>query len=199
MNTVPVHIKLLNIPTYLTCAISASCSTPLQMDGRQQQISRMNQKPSWFMLTEWNLKPIHVVLMHSPLKQKAVSPTTNPAIHWHLLACLLGLLRKATFARSTFEIDVSFSCLSHRLSSNKLNNFSNREGLGVPEYKKSPQAGTLRNESKHFWGAVGTSDVRESSFSRLIKCLLFEQQLLSDVWTDHERTCLGLDKATTGI
>lgn len=105
--------------------------------------------------TEWNLKPIHVVLMHSPLKQKAVSPTTNPAIHWHLLACLLGLLRKATFARSTFEIDVSFSCLSHRLSSNKLNNFSNREGLGVPEYKKSPQAGTLRNESKHFWGAVG--------------------------------------------
>lgn len=51
------------------------------------------------------IKPIHVLLMHTPLIQKADSVPTpqshtqpnNPVLHVHWLACLAGLLRNATF------------------------------------------------------------------------------------------------------
>lgn len=133
--------KLLNTPKFLTNVISVS---PTQLPYRRMEGNdhfKNETSPKLHHIVPSKIKPIHVLLMHTPLTQKADTvPTPDPTLspnypvacgHW--LACLVDLLRNATFFLRTFLWFML--SLQHRLSSDKFTHLSEREGLWVSEHK----------------------------------------------------------------
>lgn len=134
--------KLLNTPKFLTNVISVS---PTQLPYRRMEGNdhfKNETSPKLHHIVPSKIKPIHVLLMHTPLTQKADTvPTPDPTLtpnypvpcgHW--LAYLVDLLRNATFFFLRTFLWFMLS-LQHRLSSDKFNHLSEREGLWVSEHK----------------------------------------------------------------
>lgn len=133
--------------------ISVSYSRPLQRDGRQQPFQEWNKSELHHPVPS-KVKPIHVLLMHAPLIQKAGSvPAPNPTpaklsgalcVHW--LACLVALLRNATFVRTFLWFMLS---LQHRLSSGKVNHLTGKDSEALNTSRAQTQK-RLRNLIKYF-------------------------------------------------
>lgn len=126
-------------------------------DERQQPFQEWNKPPELHHPVPSKIKPIHVLLMHTPLVQKVDRvPTPDPTLEPTERHLLMDLLRDSTFARTFLWFMLS---LQHWLSSDKSNHLSDMEGLRVSEYKKNPHAETLHNLIKYFPRVVVEPDV----------------------------------------
>lgn len=107
-----------------------------------------------------------------PFAQKAVSQYLQlnypvSCVHW---VTLFGGFVKTRLHCDNICVIYAFF-LQHRLSSNKLNHLSNREGLWI---LVEP---TRTNMIKYFWRIAWIRGVCESSCSSRIKCFAFSKHL----------------------